>query len=236
MSTQPSPNAVAPTAGETLARLRERYGVPQRLKRLAPIDELVATILSQNTSDANTERAFASLRSRFPTWDAVVDASDSEIADAIRSGGLADQKAPRIRSALAEIRARVGSYDLSFLRGLPLEEAKRWLTSLPGVGPKTAACVLLFSLGMPAMPVDTHVHRVALRLGLIPPGTSAERAHVLLESLFHPDDVLDAHLLLIQHGRETCHARRPACQRCVFIDVCPSAGTFLTPERVAQCA
>jgi endonuclease-3 len=214
--------------------LRHAYGAQQPPRDVAPIDELIATILSQNTSDTNTERAYASLRQHYPTWDAVLAASDHEIADAIRTGGLADRKAPRIRQVLEQVRNRTGGFDLTFLRDMPLDEAKHWLQSLPGVGPKTAACVLLFSLHLPAMPVDTHVHRVALRLGWIAPGTTADRAHELLERQIDPERIIDAHLLLIQHGRITCHARRPACVRCVIAEWCPSAAEFLDPNQATR--
>jgi endonuclease III len=206
-----------------LSRLRSVYGQPARHARQQPIDELIQTILSQHTSDINTERAFASLKARFPAWEAVIDAPVGDLADSIRSGGLADIKAPRIQQVLVEVRERTGGFDLSFLADMPLDTAMDWLTSLPGVGPKTAACVLLFSVGTAAMPVDTHVHRVALRLGMIPPGTTAEKAQALLETQIEPKDRYDAHMLMIRHGRETCIARRPRCERCVLNDCCPSA-------------
>jgi endonuclease III len=214
---------VAISAEETIRRLRDAYGRLEPRPHPEPIDELIATILSQNTSDSNTARAFSNLRARFPTWDQVVAASDSDVTDAIRSGGLADTKAPRIRRVLADVRDRVGSFDLGFLSEQTVEEARAWLTSLPGVGPKTASCVLLFCFNMPAMPVDTHVHRVALRLRLIPERTSAERACGLLEDQVSPAEMYDAHMLMIQHGRRTCHARRPACAICVLRDRCPTA-------------
>ena len=146
--------------------LEKEYGTPERpLSRPEPIDELVSTILSQHTSDTNTARAFASLKEAFPSWDEVVDAPTSHVVGAIRSGGLANQKAPRIQNVLLDIREQRGDFDLHFLGDLPLDGAVSWLTALKGVGPKTAACVLLFSLNRPVMPVDTHVHRVGLRLG-----------------------------------------------------------------------
>jgi endonuclease-3 len=186
----------------------------------------VLTILSQNTSDANSGRAFVRLLRRFPDWRAVMEAPLAEVVDAIQPGGLAPTKAPRIQAALREIYARTGGFDLSFLGSLPLEEARAWLRSLPGVGPKTAACVLLFALGMPALPVDTHVHRVATRLGLVPETLPAERAHDALEQMVAPGDVYDFHLALIKHGRRTCSARRPRCEECTLRDLCPSAGRF----------
>ncbi|HEX5166385.1 MAG TPA: endonuclease III [Thermomicrobiales bacterium] len=214
-----------------LRRLRAEYGEPERPGTIEPVDELVMTILSQHTSDQNTERAFASLRATFPTWEAVIAASDDAVADAIRSGGLANVKAPRIRKALADVRERTGGFDLSFLADLSVADARGWLTSLDGVGPKTASCVLLFSLDRPAMPVDTHVHRVSLRLGLIPARTSAERAHQMLEAIVPDGDMYAAHLLLIRHGRATCYARWPRCRSCILVQCCPAAQTFLSDEQ-----
>jgi len=221
----------APSIEWVLDRLRQQYGQPERFERQAPIDSLIMTILSQHTSDLNTERAFASLRERFPTWDAVIDATDADVADAIRSGGLADVKAPRIRQALIDVREQTGGFDLSFLATMPVAEARRWLTTLGGVGPKTASCVLLFSLDMPAMPVDTHVHRVTKRLGLIPERASADQAHELLEEIIQPDETYAAHLLFIRHGRATCIARRPRCAACVLVQCCPTARTMIDDEQ-----
>lgn len=226
-----APSIASPPIEWVLERLRRQHGDPVRSLPLPPIDELVMTILSQHTSDLNTERAFASLRSAFPTWDAVIAASDSQVADAIRGGGLADLKAPRIRRALLDIRERIGSFDLAFLADLPVVEARAWLMGLNGVGPKTASCVLLFSLDRPAMPVDTHVHRVTLRLGLIPDRTTAERAHELLEAIVPDGETYAAHMLFIRHGRETCLARRPRCAACVLVQCCPAARSFLDDGR-----
>lgn len=212
--------------GAVLAALTAAYGAPQPLTMQPPLDELIQTVLSQNTSDLNTARAFAGLRSRFSDWGAVAHAPTSEVADAIRSGGLANTKAPRIQHMLAAIHTQVGSYDLEFLRRLPDHEAAAWLTSLPGVGPKTAACVLLFSLGKPALPVDTHVHRVARRLGFVPATADAAQTQPLLEALVPAAERYTAHLLLIEHGRRTCHARRPACHACAVVQRCPSAFEF----------
>lgn len=210
--------------------LRARYGTPERGDPEPPIEGLIATILSQNTSDINTERSFHALKQRFPNWDAVIDAPVIDVADAIRSGGLADQKAPRIQAVLREVRQRTGDYDLTFLGDMSIADARRWLTQMKGVGPKTASCVLMFNLGRDAMPVDTHVHRVAQRLHLIPPRTSAERAHEMLEAQLSPGAAHDAHLLMIRHGRETCTARRPKCRICPLVEVCPSAPEFLKLE------
>ena len=176
------------------------------------------------------EVRFASLRERFPSWDAVIDAPVNEVADAIRSGGLADVKAPRIQQALRDVRERTGGFDLRFLGDMPEREARDWLTELHGVGPKTASCVLLFSLDRPVMPVDTHVHRVALRLGLVPERTSAERAHELLEVQVPANRMYEAHMLFIQHGRRTCIARRPRCRACVLVQWCPAAAEFLAHD------
>lgn len=180
------------------------------------------TLLSQHTSDINTERAFASLRARFPTWEAVRMAPTMEVADAIRSGGLAAIKAPRLQAILNSVLAERGALELDHLAALPLAEARQWLVDLDGVGPKTAACVLLFSLGRPAMPVDTHVHRVAQRLGLIGPGVSAEVAPALLEVGLGADRdrVYAFHVNLIAHGRTVCTARRPFCERCPLTECC----------------
>mgnify|MGYP000598445064 CR=1 FL=1 len=186
------------------------------------IDELVATILSQHTSDVNTDRAFTSLKARFADWQDVVAAPSDEVADAIRSGGLANVKAPRIQAVLKSVHARYGSFALEHLASCTVEEARAELEELRGVGPKTASCVLLFSLGMPAMPVDTHVHRVSRRLGLIGATESAEDAHESLERLLgeNRDDVYAFHLNLIAHGRGVCVARRPRCERCALTECC----------------
>jgi endonuclease-3 len=212
------------SALDVLARLRAYYGSPEPRRSDGPLAELVQTILSQNTSDVNTERAFASLWDTFGAWEAILAAPAPAIADAIRSGGLAEIKAPRIKGVLAAIKADRGNLSLDFLADLPLDEARTYLTSLKGVGPKTAACVLLFALGMPALPVDTHVHRVSQRLGLIGPKVAAEPAHRLLEASIPPDQMFDAHMLLIKHGRVLCKALRPRCEACPLVDVCPKVG------------
>jgi endonuclease III len=197
------------------------------------VDELVMTVLSQHTSDLNTARAFRSLKDRFPNWRSVRDAEPAELADAIRSGGLADTKSIRIQRILAEIEEREGSLDLRRLNELDDQEVERYLVSLPGVGPKTAACVLLFSMGRAAFPVDTHVHRVAIRLGLIPPKASAEQAHRLLEPGIAPQLRYEFHMQLIKHGREVCKAARPLCNDCVLFDLC-DAGPDLVARGVAK--
>jgi endonuclease-3 len=189
-----------------------------------PLAELIQTVLSQNTADINSDRAYASLMERFGgDWEAVRAALTSEIADAIRHGGLAEIKAARIKSILNRIVELVGELDLSFLREVPLDEGRAFLLSLSGVGPKTAACVLLFACGQPALPVDTHVHRVSQRLGLVPPRATAEQAHLLLEAMVPAGLVYSFHMLLIGHGRQICKAQRPLCFTCPVRDQCPYA-------------
>lgn len=200
--------------------LNESYGPRERYSVRDPLDELILTILSQNTSDRNSGRAWRSLQSRYHAWEEVLAADTSELYEAIKSAGLGNIKAPRIQSVLQEILDRRGSFDLHFLRDLPMAEAKRWLTSLPGIGPKTAACVLCFACDMPALPVDTHVHRVAQRLGLIGPKVGADAAHDLLEQAVPPDAVYAFHVNMILHGRQICHAQRPECGRCPLADLC----------------
>jgi endonuclease III len=201
---------------EIVDRLEAAYGKAVLRTRRPALDELVLTILSQNTSDRNSEHAYARMRERFPTWEDVRDAPETELVEALRPGGLAVQKAPRIQAVLRDL----DRLDLEWLGGLPADEAMRWLVALPGVGPKTASCVLLFSLDVPVMPVDTHIHRIALRVGLVPAGTTADAAHALLTEMTPPDRMLEAHLLLIRHGRTTCTARRPRCEECVLLDLC----------------
>jgi endonuclease-3 len=218
----PTEHSTANEIEEVERRLDATYGPRRWQSSGPPLDELIATVLSQNTSDVNMERAFASLRSRLRTWEEVRLAPTAAVADAIRSGGLAEIKAPRIQRILDAIHAERGRLDLDHLQEMPLPEARRWLLALDGVGPKTAACVLLFSLGRPALPVDTHVHRVALRLGLIPPKASAESAHDLLQDLLGDDRdrVYAFHVEAIAHGRQVCTARRPRCERCPLTDCC----------------
>jgi endonuclease-3 len=202
--------------------LGAEYGPVEWDPRYDPASELVFTILSQHTSDVNSERAFTKLMDTFGSLEAVAAAPVEEIEDAIRVGGLAKVKAPRIKAILKQVADEVGSYDLSFLRELPLGEAKAWLRRLPGVGPKTAAIVLCFALGMPAMPVDTHIFRVARRLGLIGPKVNADQAHDILETMVPPEDVFAFHMYLIRHGRQVCKAQRPRCDRCALAWGCPS--------------
>jgi endonuclease-3 len=201
-------------------KLLEFYGEPTWRNPLPPVDELISTILSQNTNDTNRDRAFVSLRTRFPDWAAVRDADTEQVVAAIRSAGLANQKGPRIQQVLREITAERGSLDLSFLKDLPLEEIRAWLMKFKGVGPKTAAIVLLFSLGRPAFPVDTHIYRVTGRLGLRPDRMTVEEAHPYLEGLFPPEAYSAAHLNIIRLGREICAARKPDCPACPLREIC----------------
>lgn len=201
-------------------RLLAAFGAPTWRTPLPPIDELISTILSQNTNDINRDRAFTALCARFPRWELVRDAKTKEVIDTIRVAGLANQKGPRIQNVLKEITAERGSLDLSFLKDIPLEEARQWLTKFHGVGPKTAAIVLQFSLDRPAFPVDTHIYRVTGRIGLRPLKMNVEQAHVHLEKLFKPETYYAAHLNLIRLGRQVCHPRKPDCPHCPVLSLC----------------
>ena len=201
-------------------RLLQFYGEPIWRNPLPPIDELVSTILSQNTNDVNRDRAFDALRKRFPTWEEVRDAPEEEIIAAIRPAGLANQKGPRIQTILRAITRERGQLDLSFLDEYSADEALAWLLKFKGVGPKTAAIVLQFSLGKPAFPVDTHVHRISGRLGLRPVKMSADQAHAHLAAQFSPETYYAAHLNIIRLGREICNARKPKCDQCPLTDLC----------------
>ncbi len=216
----PARRVAARRAERVHAALLKEYGQPVWRREMPALDELVSTILSQNTSDINRDRGFEALRARLPTWEAVRDAPEAEVIDAIRPAGLANQKGPRIQQVLRAITQERGALDLEFLRDMPVDEARVWLTQFKGVGPKTAAIVLLFSLGLPAFPVDTHVHRVTGRLGLRPEKLSADDSHAYFEGLLPPETYYAAHLNLIRHGREVCHARRPECERCVLKSMC----------------
>ena len=209
-------------------RLDAHYGPRLLEPNNDPVIEIVSTILSQHTSDINSGRAYASLKAAFPTWEEVIDAPTPLLAESIRSGGLAGQKAPRIQAVLEAILEQEGDFDLSFLGTMSVADARAWLTRINGIGPKTASCVLLFSLGMPAMPVDTHVHRVSLRLGIMPPGMNADAGHVWLESLLGPDAdrIFAFHVEMIRHGREVCIARNPRCSDCFLADICDYANAL----------
>jgi endonuclease-3 len=205
------------------ARLVAHYGALVGQPAGDALGELIATILSQSTTDLNSGRAYHALRERYATWAAVLDAPISELYEVIKPAGLGNIKAARIRQTLLAVQERTGGFDLDFLAELPLDEARAWLTGLDGVGPKTAACVLLFALGMPALPVDTHVYRVARRTGMIGPRVSAERAHALLEQLVPPERVYGFHVALIRHGRTICQAQQPRCPICPLADMCDAA-------------
>jgi endonuclease-3 len=227
-----APNATPRRVRAIHARLVKRFGELVPPRTVDPLDELILTVLSQHTSDVNAERAFAGLRAAFPGgWDEVVGAPTARLAEAIRGGGLANTKAPRIQAILREVREREGGYDLSRLREMSDPEARAYLTSLPGIGPKTAAVVLSFALGRDAMPVDTHVHRVARRLGLVPPKVSAERADRLLHELVPNGMRTPLHVAFIRLGREICKAPVPRCRQCPLKDLCPTAPTFVSPRR-----
>lgn len=210
----------AEKVGPVYDALAACYGELEWRPRIDPLSELILTILSQHTSDLNRDRAFGSIRERFPTWEEVRDAPAGELAQAIMSGGLANIKAPRIQEVLRQISAERGALNLDFLYETPVEEAKKWLASFKGVGPKTAACVLMFACGMPVLPVDTHVYRVSQRIGLIGAKTNAERAHTELEELVEPDKRYSFHIYLITHGRQICKAQRPLCEICVVSQWC----------------
>lgn len=198
-------------------RLRLVYGIPSTRPHRRPVDELVLTVLSQSTNDRNRDVAFVRLRRRFVSWEQVRDAPVDEVERAIRPGGISRVKARRIQDIL---RALDGD-DLAWLADAPLAEARAFLCVLPGVGRKTAACVLLFSFGRPDVPVDTHVFRVGTRLGLFRPGASFDEAHDELSRLAGPDDAYEIHMSMIRHGRRTCVAREPRCRECVLRRMCP---------------
>ena len=205
---------------EVHRRLLEEYGSPTWREPLPILDELISTILSQNTNDTNRDRAFTKLKERFASWESVRDAGAEPVIEAIRSAGLANQKGPRIQKLLNQITEERGSLELSFLIDLPAEEAMSWLLQFNGVGPKTASIVVLFSLGKPAFPVDTHIQRVSGRIGLRPEKMTVEQAHQHLAELFPPETYQAAHLNIIRLGRQVCHPRRPACEECVLHSLC----------------
>lgn len=227
----PTPDHSTPLDPQTLALRRRQYaqiaelledlyGYPTWRQHLSPVDELVSTILSQSTTDSNRDRAFGALKAHFSSWEAVRDAPVEEVIETIRPAGLANQKGPRIQEALHTITRERSELSLDFLADLDVEAGKAWLTRLNGIGPKTAAIILLFAFNKPAFPVDTHIHRVTGRLGLIGPKTSAERAHVELEAIIPPEDYYAGHLNIIRHGREVCQARRPRCEDCPLTAFC----------------
>jgi endonuclease-3 len=206
---------------QTIVRLLDdHFGRPQWHQHLPPVDELVSTILSQSTSDTNRDRGFQALKQRYPDWLAVMEAPEDEVIKTIRPAGLANQKGPRIQAALRTIQEERGTIELDFLNDMPVQEAAEWLTRLKGVGPKTAAIILLFTFNKPAFPVDTHVHRISKRLGLIGPRVSAEKAHDILPALGEPDSYYPLHINFIRLGRQICTARTPRCPRCPLQKEC----------------
>ncbi|MFW9907423.1 MAG: endonuclease III domain-containing protein [Candidatus Thorarchaeota archaeon] len=207
-------------ANQVCMKLIENYGSIVVERKLDPIDELVMTILSQNTNDVNMFRAYDNLKDRFPTWSEVLNASEEELGEVIRSSGFFRVKAKRIKATLREILERVGKLDLNLLDEMTIEDATAWLTSLHGVGPKTASIVLLFCFGKATLPVDTHVWRLSKRLGLVPDGTSREKTQALLEEIVPKSCVYSMNHNLIQHGREICKAINPKCSICFLNEIC----------------
>ena len=203
-----------------LQNLKAVYGVPKPRRGLDPLDVLIETILSQSTSNVNSDRAFESLKQRFPNWDLARRAPARSIESAIRTGGLAKQKSLRIKELLNQIRERRGSLDLTFLRTAPLDEAKMFLATFKGVGPKTVACTLLFAYNRPVFPIDTHIFRIARRLGLIPEKCSDEEAHRMMGEMIPRKCYFEAHINLIRLGRQICKPRDPLCERCCLVDYC----------------
>jgi endonuclease III len=203
-----------------IQNLKAVYGVPELEGGLDPLDVLVETILSQSTTNVNSQRAFASLKQKFPTWEAARRARVTSIEAAIRSGGLAKQKSVRIKRLLNEIYERRGSLDLGFLRHAPLDEAIAFLSSFKGVGPKTVACTLLFACDRPIFPIDTHIFRIARRLALIPERCSDEEAHRLMTAMIPADRYYEVHVNLIRHGRRVCRPQQPACHQCCLVEYC----------------
>ena len=214
------------TIEKVIELLEREYGTREWQPGGEPIDVLIGTVLSQNTSDTNSKRAFNSLLSAFGSWEVVSHAPVEHIAQAIKSGGLSRIKAARIKQILNEIEKEQGNISLDFLNFMSVSEAKDYLLHLPGVGEKTASCVLLFALDKPCLPVDTHVFRVAKRLGLIAPRVSVDKAHSLLQEQLSPSKVYQFHLHMIEHGRRVCHARRPNCYDCILKEVYPSSGFY----------
>jgi endonuclease III len=213
----------AQPAASILERLRDYYGEPVRRSSGDPISGLVGTILSQSTTDLNSERAFESLKESFNSWREVVDAPPTDVVDSIRPGGLAEQKAPTIQRALRAIEAINPDFSPDFLDQCSDDGVMEFLTSIKGVGQKTAACVLMFDLEREVLPVDTHVHRVSRRLGLVPSNADANKTQHRLEAQIGPEDRYAAHVLMIQHGRTICRSRSPGCSSCPIVDLCEYA-------------
>ena len=218
-----SPTMSPARIAQAVELMAQEYGPFPAERRLPPTEEMVFTVLSQHTSDINSGRAFARLMERFGSLDSVARGDIAEIEKAIAPGGLAKIKAPRIKEVLEKVlELNGGSLDLSFLREMPLTEAKAWLRQLPGIGPKSAGIVLNFSLGMPAMAIDTHIYRVCQRLRAIDSKTNADKAHDVMEAKVPPEEVFNFHVAFINHGRRVCRAQRPLCGECVVGDMCPS--------------
>jgi endonuclease-3 len=201
-------------------RLLAFFGEPDWHEPLPAVDELVCTILSQNTNDINRDKAFRALKEHYRSWKEVMDADPAELQYVIRVAGLAQQKGPNIQSALTEINEKTADFNLDWLKELSVEDTRHWLVNLKGVGPKTAAIVMVFSLGMPAFPVDTHIYRVSGRIGLRPEKLSVEKTHEYLETIGNPADFGHLHLNLISLGRQFCQARKPKCSGCPVVDLC----------------
>lgn len=216
--------------GPVAAALTEVYGTLDWSRNQDGMDELISCILSQSTNDRNRDLAFERLKERFPAWADARFAALDELIEAIRPAGLANQKGPRIQNVLAVIHDKVGEYSIDFLDELSIDEAKAWLVSLRGIGPKTAAIVLCFAYGRPAFPVDTHIYRVSKRIGFLPEKLSADDAHPVMEAIAPPEDYYQFHIQLIQHGRDTCHARTPACDRCPITAHCDYLAAEAAPD------
>jgi len=233
-SPRPPSAAWAPPARRRVLRVRDRlrevYGVPLMAPHGQPLAELILTVLSQSTNDRNRDVAYLRLRRRFACWEAVRDAPLAEVEEAIRPGGISKVKSARIQAILRAISAHPGDRDeqlsLGWLSRVPLLEARGYLLALPGVGRKTAACVLLFAYGLHEVPVDTHVSRVGMRLELLRPGAPFEELHEQMLALTPRGEELELHVNLLRHGRRTCHARRPACGECALARMCPSRANF----------
>jgi len=208
---------------EVIELLEQEYGPREWKPDRDPVDVLIGTILSQNTSDTNSGRAFACLKASFDCWETVAVAPVERVAQVIQAGGLFRIKAVRIKQVLEQIEKEQGRISLDSLQSMNMAEAEDYLMRLPGVGHKTASCVLLFSLGKPSLPVDTHVFRVARRLGLVDSSVSVEKAHGLLQAQIPPSKVYQVHIHMIEHGRRICHARRPCCHSCILTGTCPSS-------------
>lgn len=209
-----------PKIREINKKLKDYYGAPPEPADHSDIDYLVETILSQNTNDINRDKAFKNLKETYDTWEEVENADREELTDTIRIAGLGPTKAERIQESLRIVREDQGKYNLDFINDLTIDEGKKWLTDIPGIGPKTAAIILCFYFKKPVMPVDTHVHRVSKRLDLIPESASRTKAHTLLEDRV-PDDIkYEFHRLLIEHGRKHCKAQNPTCEEGPLCDMC----------------